>query len=345
MKLALIVRTLGRGGGTERFVHGLAGWLVARGHAVDVWCAAVKQPIDGVNARPLRLMGRGRLLKMLSLNRAAAAVSGAPYDLVCGFIRGGQPGLYRAGGGCHATWRSVGGHNGLADIIEERMDRAVVAAARITVVNSRMAGADLTTNYGLPTERIRHIYNGVDLVRFAPRSDARLPGDGPVVAFFGSGFRRKGLSVAMAAVATLPGVNLAVLGSDPRPVRFQKLAHKLGITDRVHFMGKVVAPEMVLSAASVMILPTRYDPFANTCLEAMACGVPVITSGRNGACEVLPEPWMTVPDPEDVGGFTVALERALQTDGLGAQCRAVAETLPAEGAFEKMAGCMRELTR
>ena len=94
-----------------------------------------------------------------------------------------------------------------------------------------------------------------------------------------------------------------------------------------------------------MILPTRYDPFANASLEAMACGVPVITSRANGAAEVLPEPWMSVADPSDVDGFAAALERTLQTKELGARCRAVAETLPAEGAFQKMEGCMRELTR
>ena len=94
-----------------------------------------------------------------------------------------------------------------------------------------------------------------------------------------------------------------------------------------------------------MILPTRYDPFANATLEAMACGVPVVTSRANGAAEVLPEPWMSVADAGDVDGFVAALERTLQTKELGARCRAVAETLPAEGAFSKMEGCMRELTR
>lgn len=345
MKIALLVRTLGRDGGTERFVHGLAGHLIEAGHQVDVWCASVVQPIDGVGVRPLALRGRGRLLKMLSLSRAAARVPAAQYDLVSGFIRGGTPALYRAGGGCHATWLAARGRSGLADRIEERLDRAVVDSARITVVNSQMAGRDLTTHYGLPEARIRLIYNGVDLQRFVPRSDAVLPGKQPTVAFFGSGYTRKGLPVAMAAVARLRGVSLAVIGGDPRPQRFQRMAASLGIADRVHFLGRLAAPETVLPAAAAMILPTRYDPFANASLEAMACGVPVITSGANGAAEVLPEAWMSVADPGDVDGFAAALERALQTKGLGARCRAVAETLPAEGAFQKMEGCMRELTR
>ncbi len=345
MRVALIVRTLGRDGGTERFVHGLAGWLVAAGYTVEVWCAAVSQPIEGVVVRPLRMWGRGRTLKMLSLSRAAAGVPAGDYDLVAGFIRGGTPGLYRAGGGCHAAWRAASGRDGLADRIEERLDRAVVAAARITVVNSRMAGAELTAHYGLPPERIRLIYNGVDLARFAPDPAARSARGQRVVAFFGSGFSRKGLPVAIRAVAPLSGVRLVVIGGDPRPGRFQALAAELGVADRVSFQGRVSSPEALLPGFDAMILPTRYDPFANAVLEAMACGVPVVTSGANGAAEVLPQPWMRVADPGDVEGFAGALERTLQTEGLGAQCRAVAETLPAEGAFRELEGCMRELTR
>ncbi|MFT5683141.1 MAG: UDP-glucose:(heptosyl)LPS alpha-1,3-glucosyltransferase [Myxococcota bacterium] len=345
MKLALIVRTLGRDGGTERFVHGLASYLLTAGHTVDVWCAAVAQPIEGVTVRPLRLLGRGRTLKMLSLSRSAATVPAGDYDLVCGFIRGGSPGLYRAGGGCHAAWLAASGRRRLADRIEERLDRATVEAAEITIVNSKMAGGDLTEHYGLSSDRIRLIYNGVDLERFVPIPDARHPSGQRAVAFFGSGFTRKGLPVAIRAVAKLNGVRLTVIGGDSRPGRFKALAAELGIADRVDFLGRQPAPESLLPGHDAMILPTRYDPFANATLEALACGVPAITSGSNGAAEVLPEPWMRVADPGDVDGFAAALERTLQTEGLGAQCRAVAETLPAEGAFQQLEGCIRELTR
>lgn len=345
MRLALVVRTLGRDGGTERFVHGLAGYLLSAGHTVDVWCASVAQPIAGVTTRPLRLRGRGRTLKMLSLARAAAMVPAGDYDLVCGFIRGGAPGLYRAGGGCHAAWLAARGTHRLADLIELRLDRAVVASARMTIVNSKMAGRDLTAHYGLPPERIRLIYNGVDLERFVPIPGATHPSGQRAVAFFGSGFSRKGLSVAIKAVARLSGVRLTVIGGDPRPGRFKALADRLGIADRVDFLGRQSAPESLLPLHDAMILPTRYDPFANCTLEALACGVPAITSGSNGAAEVLPEPWMVVEDPENVDGFTAALERSLHTKGLAARCRAVAENLPAKGAFQKLEGGITELIR
>ena len=87
----------------------------------------------------------------------------------------------------------------------------------------------------------------------------------------------------------------------------------------------------------LFILPTRYDPFANACLEALACGVPVITSRRNGAAEVCPYPWMSVEDPEDVAGFARALGTALDTAGLRDDCRAAAERWPHSLSFANMA--------
>lgn len=347
MKLALIVRTLGTRGGTERFVFGLAKWLRDRGHQVAVWCEAVEQPLPGIRPRPLRANGRGRLWKMWRLHRAAFDIPRDQYDAVLGFVRGGEPDLYRAGGGCHAAYRRRLGRQGFADRVEERLDRAVVRGARRVVANSQMAADELQSWYNLPKEKIRLIRNGVDLERFQPGEGA-LPVPQPAVAFLGSGFARKGLAVAIRAVARLTGVHLAVIGHDARAHRYHRLAARLGVDKRVHLLGASATPERLLAGAKAMILPTRYDPFANACLEALACGVPVITSGANGAAEVLPEPWMTVSDPADVEGFAIALERALQTEGLGEmkqRCRAAAERLPAGETYGALMKVVEEIRR
>lgn len=79
-----------------------------------------------------------------------------------------------------------------------------------------------------------------------------------------------------------------------------------------------------------MVLPTRYDPFANACLEAMACGIPVLTTSSNGAAEVLPEPWLVC---DGVDATRAGLDRLADPTvraALGERCRAVAETLPPE---------------
>lgn len=336
MRLALIVRTLGTHGGTERFVHGLCAWLRDAGHAVDVWCARVEIPVPGVQVRPLPIRARGRAWKLWAFHRAALAVPREPYDRVISFIRGGAADIYRAGGGCHAAFRARTGRGSLADRLEEHIDRAVVRDSGLVVVNSRMAGEELARHYGLSDARTRLIYNGVDLERFSPGTG------GEAVGFLGTGYRRKNLETALRAVALLDGVRLVVMGRDPSPGRYVRLAERLGIAERVDFRGAVSAPEDVLPGLGALVLPTRYDPFANACLEAMACGVPVVTSRANGAAEVLPEPWLAVEDATDHEGVAAALERALQDRGLPARCRAAAEQLPAAGTYRKLNAVIEE---
>lgn len=344
MRVALLVRRLSTHGGTERFVCGLSRWLAAAGHDPHVWCTGADAggAGEGVTVHHLRAGGRGHTLKLLSLDRASRRIPYDDYDIVLGFVRAGRSDLYRAGGGCHEAWMAERPWR-LADEVERELDRRVVLGARRVVVNSRMAADDLLRLYGLPAERVRLVRNGVDLRRFRPDTAATLPVPGPAFVFLGSGFARKGLDTAIRALARVPGAHLAVLGTDAHEARFRRFARRAGVADRVHFLGAVDAPEEVLPAARGLVLPTRYDPSANACLEALACGIPAITSGRNGACEVLPEPWMRVADPADVEGFTAAMERALHTPGLAVVCRSAAEEWPAQRAFARMAALAEEL--
>ncbi|MDP6931471.1 MAG: glycosyltransferase family 4 protein [Myxococcota bacterium] len=344
MKLALVHRTFSDCGGTERFVRGLSRYLVARGHSVHVWCNRSEQVPDGVEIRHLPAWGRGRILKALVLWWQSRRLPRGEYDVVLGFGRTVGHDLYRAGGGCHRAWMM---HRtwSLADWVEERLDRSAVAAARTVVANSRLAEGQLRDLYGVPADSLRVVHNGVDLDRFcpleAPSGSDGLPGE--YVAFVGSGFARKGLESAIRVLARLSGPDLVVAGIDRRWRHYQKLAGGLGIGEKVHFLGRVDQVETVLAGARALLLPTRYDPFANVCLEAMACGVPPVTTARNGASEVLPYPWMVVEDPDDVEGLASALERVMQETGLADTCRSVAERFPARSAFERMEALAMEL--
>ena len=93
--------------------------------------------------------------------------------------------------------------------------------------------------------------------------------------------------------------------------------------------GAVDCPARWMRAADAVILPTRYDAAANTTLEAMASGVPAITSAADGNAELVPDPKLVVSDPTNVDGFAHALHHAWQgRTALGLQCRAVAESWP-----------------
>jgi UDP-glucose:(heptosyl)LPS alpha-1,3-glucosyltransferase len=168
------------------------------------------------------------------------------------------------------------------------------------------------------------IYNGVDLEHFNPQTRAALrtsareelgyrAGD-MVFAFVGSGFARKGLGAAIDALA-LPeakSFQLFIAGRDRQQSRFQAQAEAQGVARRVRFLGGREDVRPLYAAADCLILPTRYDPFPNTVLEALAMGLPAIVSTRCGAAEVIrpgANGWVCEPDDAQ------ALARLMQAAG------------------------------
>jgi UDP-glucose:(heptosyl)LPS alpha-1,3-glucosyltransferase len=246
----------------------------------------------------------------------------------------GSP-LYRAGDGCHAAWldrrapyepawkrasfRFNPRHRAKLDL-----ERRVFASPELkkVIANSRMAAEEVSRYYGLAPEKITVIYNGVDeerldrarppQVRERMRAELGLDLRQPVLLFLGSGFERKGLAFALAALRRLPGVVLLTAGRD-RTARYEKTARRLGLGQRVRFLGqRPDAPELI-AACDAMLLPTIYDPCANACLEALYLGRPVVTTLANGAAELLQEglSGQAVTDPADEAALALACERAL----------------------------------
>jgi UDP-glucose:(heptosyl)LPS alpha-1,3-glucosyltransferase len=88
----------------------------------------------------------------------------------------------------------------------------------------------------------------------------------------------------------------------------------LGVIDNVLFCGPTKESEKLYAAADVFVLPTVYDPFSNACLEAMASGVPVVTSKINGVSELIEDgiTGVCVEDPSDVEALKQAIEQLLQ---------------------------------
>ena len=338
MRVALVHRRFTTNGGTERWLVGFARWLRDAGHDVTVLCNEVREDLrqePGLSFVPLPML---RPLKLVSLwISARRALKGARFDAVMGFGRTPGHQLFRAGGGSHADalrrmhplrrWLSP------ADWLETWLDRRAVRTARICVANSKLGARGLREDYG--ASRVELVYNGVDLTRFRPdaviraRVRAELGVDGPVALFLGTGFRRKGLDVAIAALP--PDWTLWVAGSD-RPWR---------APPRVRFLGPVPDPERLLQASDAMLLPTRYDPFANSCLEALACGVPALTTPENGAAEVLPFPWMVCASASE---FRAALGRLgpAPSAALRDACRAVAERFPPEIGYARTFALLQE---
>ncbi|MFH1466791.1 MAG: glycosyltransferase family 4 protein [Pseudomonadota bacterium] len=359
LKVAIALRRMAADGGTGGYATALARSLLEGGHEVAVICmeSALEPELEARVGRGLamvrvRVPRLGSLVSMPAFARAArAAVVASRPDV--SLALGRVPGLdvYRAGGGCHAAylqtlpgwWASPRHH------VELALDRGAVLGARRVVANARGPGEQLVARYGLDRARLVVIHNGVDAGRFRPRPELRaetraelgLSTQARLAVFLGAGFRRKGLDLAIRALARVPGLALVALGGDRGTARYRRLAARLGVTLRL--VGARPDPERYLGAADLMILPTRYDSAANAVLEGMAAGLPVITTVANGAAELLPHPWLAVDDPEDVTGLAAAVTRALGTPGLGELCRAAALEYPWSRATGAMIRSLEEV--
>jgi UDP-glucose:(heptosyl)LPS alpha-1,3-glucosyltransferase len=330
VKIALIRQRYTPSGGAERYVAQLVAALTGAGHDVHLYARRWTDAPEGVTVHRVPGLPAPAFLRILSFAWMAGRMSrSGAYDLVHSFDRTIRPDIYRAGDGCHRAWldrrRAIEGRarrgldrlNPLHQSLLALERHLFQGGCRRIIANSRMVREEILRYYGTPGSSVRVIYTGVDLGRFHPgrgaaarvafREGLGVDPDDPVVLFAGSGFERKGLRFLLAAAGRMRevrGLRIWILGKgDSRRVR--ALADRLGIADRVHLAGPVADPERWMGAADLFVLPTIYDPFSNACLEAMASGLPVITTAANGAAEVIEEgrSGAVVSDPRDAQGL------------------------------------------
>lgn len=146
---------------------------------------------------------------------------------------------------------------------------------------------------GSRPERSLTLRNGVDLEAFAPvkrtLARERLGVCGFTLLSVGSLIARKGHALTIKALAQRPDWRLLIVGSGPLRSDLAALAARLGVTDRVRFVGEVAHRDLAVfySAADVSVLASTREGWANVLLESMACGTPVVASDVNGAREVI----------------------------------------------------------
>ncbi len=130
--------------------------------------------------------------------------------------------------------------------------------------------------------------------RFGPelrersREELNLKPDQIALLFAGSGWERKGLLFAVEAAALCKDRQMRLLVAGRGNARLYKTRRlRFWREEPVQFLGEVADMLRVYAAADIFILPTIYDPFSNACLEALACGLPVITTRSNGFSEII----------------------------------------------------------
>lgn len=154
---------------------------------------------------------------------------------------------------------------------------------------------DLLLVHGIPPDLVDVIPPPVDTAPFQSDTGCEQgirqslgirPGDTAIL-FVGHAFERKGLADAIAAVSGLPlETHLIVVGRGDEE-RFRRGAERLGAAGRVHFVGGTENPHGFYRAADVFVLPTRHEPWGISLIEAMAAGLPIVTSAVAGAAEVV----------------------------------------------------------
>lgn len=312
MRLAFIKKKFSLHGGAERYLETLLGQLAKEGHDLHVF-AHEWAPAEGVTIHtvPIRKMTSYLSTVTFARNAAHMIAESPKFDCILSFERTVCQDVYRAGEGVHRAWLDIRSqfepwykrlsfrlnplHHALLSL-----ERELFLKTPRIIANSEMVKRQIMEYYAVPQQKITVIYNGVDLERFHPvdtgqkaalRKKLGLPEDLVIALYVGSGFKRKGVPQILRAMAELKrsgdsNVLFVAAGRD-RIANYQKCAAGLGIADRTMFLGPRQDIADIYAASDFFVLPTLYDPFSNATLEALAAGLPVITSRNNGVAELI----------------------------------------------------------
>jgi UDP-glucose:(heptosyl)LPS alpha-1,3-glucosyltransferase len=239
--------------------------------------------------------------------------------------------VYRAGDGVHRAWLARRGkfevplkqfvrsasrkHRDLLQLEESLFEKR--KAGRV-IAASQMVVNEIIDLYSYPADRIDLVRNGVPLERFRfdpelreeSRADLNLQEDQIALLFAGSGWERKGLLFALEAMALCRNRKLRLLVAGRGDARRYKTTRvRFWREDPVRFLGEVADLVSLYAAADIFILPTIYDPFSNACLEALASGLPVVTTRSNGFSEIIEDRvhGSIVDKPSDLVGLRDAI--------------------------------------
>jgi UDP-glucose:(heptosyl)LPS alpha-1,3-glucosyltransferase len=278
-------------GGAERYTADIAAALAKRGHAVSV--LASDFPADYPQAQRVVLKSGGvtrvgqyqRFLDSLDEHLA-----GNSYDIVHAMLPVRRCDLYHPHAGI-----AVDAPSGLKSVFNPRrvemakVERELLTRADppVVLILSDYVKQFVTRHYpALAEAKLQKLFNSVDLKKFKPAS-ADKKSDDIVALIIAQDFERKGVPLAIEATKSIndqrkpdqPRLRLLVVGKEHAP----------GVEGDVTFVGETSKIKEIYASADFFILPTRHDPCSLVVLEALAMGLPVITTRQNGAAEIITE--------------------------------------------------------
>lgn len=369
LKIAVAARNANGLSGASTLLWEETRRLAALGHDVHVFAERVDVArFAGVGVRGVRVARwpwGSRLKRRWFAGRVGRAVRRGGFDLVHGHGDLLNQDVLSLHNCVHAAHERVHGvplpRGSGVGWMHERQLRG--RRFRLLIANSRLMKNEVETRFGVPPERIRVVYPGFDPARFraedrgvwreAQRRRWAVPDGDVVVGLITSGdFEKRGLPLFLRALALLPSdvrarVRAVVVGKETRPGPYLELVRSLDLGDRVQFETPQVHVEALYHALDVYVHPAPFEEFGMSVQEAMACGVPVLTSRRVGAAELWPAAWndwlAEVPDAPGLSGrLAVLVKEASLRRSLGAALAPAVRGNDWDAHFLKLRACYDE---
>src|SRR4030042_4749775 len=353
MKIAVIRKKYTFHGGAEGFSQKLITGLADAGHDVHLYSLSWEGTPASKNIffHKVPAISFNSTLRDLTFALSAYRIlKREQFDVIQSNDKTLYQDIYRAGDGCHIEWlrqrwTRVGLAGKLSIILNPyhwlilNMEKIIFRAHRFKkiIAISELVKKNIIENYHVNKMDIEVIYNGVDLERFTPRNKDlyrreirkkySIEDDAIVSLFVGSGFERKGLEFLLKAVELIPSpvtVLIVGKGSEKRFKRFIK-------SQKVVFCGPQKEVHKYYAASDIFVFPTIYEPFGNVHLEALASGLPVITTTLSGAAEIIKDAvhGFVISLPEDCKGIAEKIKFMIdnreQIDLIGTNARKLAE--------------------
>ncbi|MFT5442407.1 MAG: UDP-glucose:(heptosyl)LPS alpha-1,3-glucosyltransferase [Myxococcota bacterium] len=349
MRVALVIeRFEAAGGGGEQVAWNVARELVRSGDEVHVLCRCGTDA-PGLTVTRLATPSFWQPLRVRTFaRRVKRALADHNYDAVHSFSRTLGQDIFHVGGGCHAQYmqKAYSRSGALLRRLSPRHQTLLSLESRIFADPKLVAQCvshrvqrEIAGRHGVPLSRLPVVHCGVDVERFAPKSDAsarlevrkELGVDRQTAWLFaGSGWQRKGLDRAITALANVRdrSTQLWVAGKDSQ-TKWRARAAREGVDGRVLFLGERSDLERVYAAADGLLMPSRYDAFGLVCLEAAAAGLPVIVSAQTGASELFGDCGRVIEHDDDPMAYAHAMDELASSESRE-QLGALAHTMASQ---------------
>ena len=321
MKIAFITEHFNPGlGGAETYMSDFAKYLISKGHEVHFYTQDDLGDYEGIHFHIIKVTGfakKVRWMQWLSfLKQARKEAEKEDFDVVMGTGKCLGVNVFQPHGGTvkashrqnailvrnplHIFLKKLSNSISPKHIVAKWIEKQQYSNPKtVFVAISQMVRSHMKEFYNVPESNIELVYNGIDTSKFSPVTDdervqakqqLNLPVDKTVYSVVAHNFKLKGIKEIIESAVLVKKADdnfLIVVAGYGKQKNFIKQAEAAGVLENIKFLGAVKNPELVYKASDVYVQPTWYDPCSLVVLEALASGIPVITSKFNGAGEFI----------------------------------------------------------